>query len=493
MTGRRWLFVCSCIALVTSAFTFIVRGDVLPELGRYFAFTQSERGWVESAVFVGMALSMFGGGFVCDLLGMRRIMFLAFACHLLGSVGTIFAPELTGYDPSQSDSDFVFYWLYVASLLMGFGNGFTEVGINPLVATLYPDKKTHFLNILHAWWPGGLVIGGILAQWGVRSTFPEGAFGLEIWQTSLWLIALPTLVYGAMLIPAVFPASERVASGVSTRDMMFDCLRPLFVIWAFCMLLTASTELGTQKWLESIIQSTAGFSGTMVVVSTSGMMFFLRFFLAGPLTKVISPVGLMFVSAILSAIGLYALSYANTLASVALAALIYGLGIAYFWPTMLGVVAERFPKSGALGLSLTGSAGNLAIAFALPAIGGLADIGQVNYIQEQASEYKQELLVYNDKGEPVGLDSDKIGSLEDAAKKSPEKEPPAVLQAANSALAYGYSVALRQMSLVPTVLIVLFGAIWFYDYTRGGYKPEVLLSEAEKEELYSGGVEGPVE
>lgn len=493
MSGRRWLFVCSCIALVTSAFTFIVRGDVLPELGRYFAFTQAERGWVESAVFVGMALSMFGGGFICDLLGIRRIMFLAFVCHLLGSAGTIFAPELTGYSQSQGDNNFVFYWLYVASLLMGFGNGFTEVGINPLVATLYPDKKTHFLNILHAWWPGGLVIGGIMAQWVVRSVFPEGAMGLTIWQTSIWLIVLPTLVYGAMLIPAVFPASERVASGVSTKDMMLDCLRPLFLIWAFCMLLTASTELGTQKWLESIIRSTADFSGTMVVVCTSGMMFLLRFFLAGPLTKIISPVGLMFFSAVLSAIGLYALSYADSVEMVFLTAFIYGLGIAYFWPTMLGVVAERFPKSGALGLSLTGSAGNLAIAFAIPLIGNLADIGQVNYVQENAAQYEQELLTYNEKQEPEGLDSDKIGALKDAAEETPQEEPPEILQVANAALAYGYSVALRQVSLIPTILIVLFGAIWLYDFSRGGYKPEVLLSQEEHDELYSGGIEGPVE
>jgi MFS family permease len=250
MVNRRWLFVLSCISLITSAFTFVVRGDVLQTMGNAFDLTQAQKGSIEGAVFLGMALSMLGGGFICDFLGIKRIMCLAFACHLLGSVGTIFAPH----------SSISYPWLFAASLLMGCGNGFTEVGINPLIATLYSDRKTHYLNILHAWWPGGLAIGGITAKL-VGSGLVLGfidlpGLGLN-WQASLCLIVLPALVYGSMLIPARFPQTERVASGVSTGDMLKECVRPLFFVWGLCMLMTAATELGPQKWQESVMTSTA--------------------------------------------------------------------------------------------------------------------------------------------------------------------------------------------------------------------------------------------
>lgn len=366
MNSRRWLFVCSCIALVTSAFTFIVRGDVLQDMGNAFNFTEAEKGGVEGAVFLGMAFSMFFGGFICDVLGMKRILMLAFLSHLTGSLGTIFAPH----------NDFSYYWLYASSMLMGFGNGFTEVGINPLVATMYSDKKTHYLNILHAWWPGGLVIGGILARLvgkGLDLTFIDEIPGLGVgWQVSLCLIAGPAIVYGLMLLPAQFPQTERVASGVSTADMFKECLRPLFLVWAFCMLLTAATELGPQKWQESVIPNIAGVSGTLVLVYTSGMMFVLRHF-AGPIAHKISPVGMMAVSSVLSAVGLYLLSTATNVATVFGFATIFGLGIAYFWPTMLGFTAERFPKGGALALALMGSAGNISISQVLPLMGGVVD------------------------------------------------------------------------------------------------------------------------
>jgi MFS family permease len=179
MIRPRWLFVCSCIALVTSAFTFVVRGDILQDLGDYFRLTQEQRGGIEGAVFLGMALSMFGGGFICDLLGMKRIMWLAFFSHVLGSLGTIFAPQILAALPgSEADSGTVtYYWLFSLSFLMGCGNGFTEVAINPLAASLYPTQKTHYLNILHAWWPGGLMIGGLSAQYLVRGFFPVCSFG----------------------------------------------------------------------------------------------------------------------------------------------------------------------------------------------------------------------------------------------------------------------------------------------------------------------------
>jgi MFS family permease len=468
------LFVCSCVALITSAFTFVVRGDILQEMGNAFDLTQQQKGAIEGAVFMGMALSMLVGGFVCDFLGMKTIMFLAFGSHLVGSLATILAPH----------SDISYQWLFVSSLLMGFGNGFTEVGINPLIATLYADKKTHYLNMLHAWWPGGLVIGGLSAQFLVRGLFPDGIAGLELWQTSLCLIALPAAAYGIMLIPARFPLTERVESGISTADMFKECLRPLFLVWGFCMLLTAATELGPQKWQESVMRSTAGISGTLILVYTSGMMFVLRHF-AGPIAHKISPVGMMLGSAILAGIGLFMLSYANSAATAFGFATIFGLGIAYFWPTMLGVTAERFPKGGALALALMGSIGNLSISQVLPQMGNIVDTYAVQYVQDKGDETAaSEILKQDGAGHYTGVDPQAVEKL---PKESPTRE------IADAAQSEGYRMAFRWVSLLPAILIVIFSGVILYDRSRGGYKAEILISREEENELLAGGVQGAVE
>lgn len=473
MIDRRWLFICSCVALITSAFTFVVRGDILQEMGDAFEMTQQQKGGIEGAVFIGMALSMLVGGFICDFLGMKNIMILAFISHLVGSLATIFAPH----------SDISYQWLYVSSLLMGFGNGFTEVGINPLIATLYADKKTHYLNMLHAWWPGGLVIGGLSAQFIVRGFAAEGFAGLALWQTSLCLIALPAAAYGLMLIPAKFPLTERVESGVSTADMFKECLRPLFFVWGFCMLLTAATELGPQKWQESVMRSTAGISGTLILVYTSGMMFVLRHF-AGPLAHKLSPVGMMLGSSILSGIGLFMLSYADSAATAFGFATVFGLGIAYFWPTMLGVTAERFPKGGALALALMGSIGNLSISQVLPQMGHIVDSYAVSYVEEKDSSVAAEILKKDASGKFEGVDQAAVASL--------AKESPAAHLAAQ-AQSQGYRMAFRWVSLLPAVLIVIFSGVILYDRSRGGYKAEILISREEEDELFAGGVQGAVE
>jgi MFS family permease len=400
MNPRR-LFIASCISLITSAFTFVVRGDVLQQMGDQFAMSQTEKGSLEGAVFLGMAASMLIGGFICDVLGMKKIMFLAFFSHLIGVTATVGANFLFGKEGTLvtmgligSGSVLAFWWLFSASFLMGCGNGMVETGINPLAATLYPTKKTHVLNILHAWWPGGLVLGGLLARFvgkGIDLGFVNiNGLGWAWWQ-SIALILVPCLIYGAMLIGQKFPVTERVAAGVSTGDMMREAFRAAFLLWAFCMLLTAATELGPQKWQESVMQRTAHVSGTLILVYTSGMMFILRHF-AGPLAHAMSPVGMLTVSALLSAVGLYLLSTAETAATAFTYATIFGLGIAYFWPTMLGVTAERFPKGGALLLCLMGCVGNLSISQVLPRMGGIYDHYSVQALQQKNPHLAERLV-----------------------------------------------------------------------------------------------------
>ena len=257
----------------------------------------------------------------------------------------------------------------------------------------------------------------------------------------------------------------------------------MFLLWAFCMLLTASTELGPQKWQESVMSNIAGFSGTAILIYTSGMMFVLRHF-AGPIARALSPVGMLTVSSILSAIGLYLLSYANSAATAIAYATIFGLGIAFYWPTMLGVAAERFPRGGALILALMGTAGNASIAFIQPQMGMIVDHYSVAYVEENAPSLEQEILEFDQNDEPIAL---KIGAIE---KLPADSEAMEVVKGARR---QGFSMAFRWVSVLPTVLIFIFGAIAVSDWMRGGYKPEVLMSREEKDELYAGGAEGPVE
>lgn len=483
MINTRRLFICSCIALVTSAFTFSLHGDVMQEMGATFNFTQKQNGDIGQAIFYGMALSMFVGGFICDALGIKRIMFLALASHLVGALGMVLSKKFVG----TASTDQAYWWLYASGFLMGCGNGFTEVGINPLVATLYPREKTHFLNILHAWWPGGLVIGGLLAVFmrdvvfGHNTTQMLG--GLEYWQVVLSMIVVPALVYGFMLFGSTFPLTERVESGVTTGQMLGETLRPMFILWAICMLMTAATELGPQKWQNSVITSTANVSGTLILVYTSGMMFVLRHF-AGPIAHKLSPVGMLTGSAILAATGLYLLSFADNAVTAFGYATIFGLGIAYFWPTMLGVAAERFPKGGALILALMGTFGNISIAFVLPAMGSIADTEAVAYVQKNDPSAASQILITDDSGKATALNAKAIEEL--------PKESEAY-KVADAAKKYGFSMAFRKVSILPTILIVIFGAIAIWDKARGGYRPEILLTRQEEDELFAGGAQGPME
>ena len=278
MNPRR-LFVASCIALVASAFSFVIRQDVLPAWGRSFDLNAKQLGVIGGMAFWGMAVAMAIGSFVCDSLGMKKMLGLAFLCHLVGTVGTLATPYLAGMGVSP------YMILCISTFLVGSANGLVEIGINPLAATLYPTEKTHKLNILHAWWPGGLMIGGLLAlaiSWllglevGGAAKTPEATmFG---WQVKTALILVPMLIYGGLFLFEPFPVTERVASGVSTEEMLKQALRPMFLLWAFCMLLTASTELAPQGMQSLVLEKTAGMNGTYVLIYTSLMMFTLRHF-----------------------------------------------------------------------------------------------------------------------------------------------------------------------------------------------------------------------
>lgn len=344
------LFTVSCVALVVTAMSFALRGAAAEAWAVEFHLTHEQVGWINGTAFWGFTLAMVLGGPLCDALGLGRFAGLAFVGHLIGIGLTVFAWDYTS--------------LYAGTLVFGIANGSVEAACNPLIATLYPDNKTTKLNHFHVWFPGGIVIGGLLA-------YVLGRFGLG-WRVQFASMLLPLAAYGWLFLRQPFPRTERIQQGVSTRAMFAACLNPLFLLMVACMLLTAATELGPGQWIPSILTQ-AGASGILVLVWITGLMAVGRQF-AGTFVHRLSPPGMLFASAVVSAVGLYAMSRASG-GMLFVAATIFAVGVCFFWPTMLGHVSERFPRTGALGLAIMGGAGMLSVSFVLPIIGKFYDEG----------------------------------------------------------------------------------------------------------------------
>lgn len=343
------LFLASCIALIVTAMTFAIRAKLELEFAGAFSLTLEDIGLVFGPAFWGFTLAMIIGGPLVDILGMKRIVWIAFTTHALGIVLMIAA---TG-----------FWSLFAAVLFTGLGNGMVEAACNPLVATLYPDNKTTMLNRFHVWFPGGIVIGSLVAYLVID------ILGLP-WEVLVGTLALPLVVYGYLFLGQDLPQTERVTMGVSTSGMWKAVATPLFLFMAFCMLLTASTELGTGQRISSLLGDT-GVSAILVLAFINGIMALGRAF-AGPVVHRLSTSGMLLFSAVFSFLGLIALSYATGAMTFAAAA-VFAVGICYFWPTMLGFVSENVPESGALGLSVMGGLGMFSVSIVLPIMGGFLD------------------------------------------------------------------------------------------------------------------------
>jgi MFS family permease len=349
-TNPSRLFTASRVALVVTAMSFALRGEAAGAWAAAFHLTNEQVGWINGTAFWGFTLAMMFGGPLCDVLGLGRIIGLAFVGHLAGILLTIFAWD---------------YWsLYAGTLLFGIANGSVEAACNPLIATLYPADKTTKLNHFHVWFPGGIVIGGLLA-------FALGHAGLG-WKAQFGSLLLPLAVYGGLFLRQEFPRTERVTQGVSTGSMFASCLKPWFLFMVLCMLLTASTELGPGQWIPNILTN-AGVPGILVLAWINGLMAVGRQ-CAGTFVHRLSPPGMLLMSAVLSALGLYAMSH-STGGMLFAAATVFALGVCFFWPTMLGYVSENFPKTGALGLAIMGGAGMLSVSFVLPVMGRFYDSG----------------------------------------------------------------------------------------------------------------------
>jgi MFS family permease len=395
------LFIASCLALLVTSLTFAIRAKIEGVFSADYGLTGEEIGWAFGPAFWGFTVAMFLGGLIIDIVKTKNIVWLAFFSHLIGLILLLTAKDKT--------------MLFISNVFIGFGNGSVEAACNPLIATIYPTNKTKMLNRFHVWFPGGIVTGGVLA-WILMTQL-----GLS-WQVLTSLLFIPLALYGFLFFGQNIPETERVTSGVSFKDMLKNVSAPitiialvsfmilaasvpsikidfnstttyiiltlivvavileskvinkmslLFPVMLFGMFLTASTELGTNQWTNALLTN-AGIDPMIILVVVTGIMAVGRFF-AGPLIHKLNPTGVLLGSSIFSVIGLYSLSISEGATATLGSAILFAIGVCYFWPTMLGFVAEYIPKSGALGLSIMGGAGMVATSMVLPIMGRSID------------------------------------------------------------------------------------------------------------------------
>ena len=342
------LFVASCLALLVTSLSFGIRAGILGRLGVEFHLNVKELSIITSTAFWGFPLAVVIGGFIVDVIGMKRLLLAAFVLHLLGILLTVFASG--------------FWSLFISTLFIGMANGTVEAACNPLVATIFPTNKTTKLNHFHLWFPGGIVIGTLLV-------FLFNRIGLS-WQVQVATMIIPTLLYGYLFMQLSFPVTERVASGISTKEMYGAVVTPLFIVMFILMFGTAITELFTGQWIEVLLKNVTE-NAILILALTAGVQTLGRG-LAEPVVHRLSPTRVLLISAILSALGLYMLATVSG-NMIFVGAFIFGMGVTYFWPTMLGFVSENIPESGALGMNLMGGAGMFAVSLYMLFMGGFYD------------------------------------------------------------------------------------------------------------------------
>ncbi|MBW8324346.1 MAG: MFS transporter [Prolixibacteraceae bacterium] len=397
--NQKRLFIAACLALLVTAITFAIRAKIEGVFSADYGLTKEEIGYAFGPAFWGFAVAMFAGGFIIDIVKTRTIIWLAFGMHFIGIILLLLAKDMTS--------------LFIANVFIGFGNGSVEAACNPLIATLFPNKKTKMLNRFHVWFPGGIVIGSLLAALIMdKLNLP--------WQVLVSILFIPLAIYGFLFFGQKIPETERVSTGVSYKEMMRNVGAPftitlavifmilvatvpalseliasnnalpfiivgaiavciviegrfvnkitlLFPFIFFCMLLTASTELGTTQWINALLAKN-GIGPMIILAVVTGIMAVGRFF-AGGLIHRLNPTGVLLGSSVIATAGLFLLSLSNSATMTLISAAVFAVGVCYFWPTMIGVASEYVPKSGALGMSILGGAGFVATSMVLPIMG----------------------------------------------------------------------------------------------------------------------------
>ncbi|HTM56399.1 MAG TPA: MFS transporter [Pirellulales bacterium] len=465
MQSNRKIFWASFLTLIAAGMGFAIRGDVLSEWEREFGFTKTELGTITGGGLVGMAFTIIGFSLFADRVGYKLLLIGAFLLHVCSAAVTLAATPV--YQAAGQNAT---YWcLYVGMFMFSLANGMCEAAINPLVATLYPKQKTHYLNILHAGWPGGLILGGLLA---VGFVGPETRFYLR-WEIPMMFFLVPTLWYGMIVFKEKFPVSEARAAGVRFGEMLAEFTSIILLFLLLLHALVGYVELGTDSWVTNITKdklATIGIDSVLLLVYTAGLMFVLRFF-AGPIVERINPLGLLFVSACLGSAGLFMMG--TVLAgeagwSLLIAATVYGVGKTFLWPTMLGVVGERFPKGGALAMGAMGGVGMLSAGLlGSPGIGYTQDVFASAKLREEQPSLFEKVEAKTDNHflffKPVrGFDGTQVEKI---AATDPEQF--AVIRAASE---FGGQQALKVTSAIPATMAVGYLLLLIYFRATGGYK-----------------------
>lgn len=368
--------------------------------------------------FLGFALSLLVISPLLDRIGARRVVLFAAACYIVGPALVLLAPGAGGS---------VVPLLNAAMVIWGFGWGATEASINPVTATLFADDKTGKLNSLHAWWPAGLIVGGLL------SVVFFGSLGLD-WRVLVALPIVPGVILAIWALRYAFPQTESTVQGVPFGEMMAEPFkRPTFWIFFAIMFLTASSELAPGAWVDVALTNTVGMPGILVLVYVSAIMFVMRHF-AGWLDERFSDMGLLWMCTLPAAVGLYLLSIANSPFTALVAATAWAFGVCFMWPTMLASVSRRYPRSGPWGIGLIGFAGALAIYFVLPQLGKIYDTAKI--------------------AKAGGQDA-----FDSIAQGSPEMQ---------QVLAHASEVSFQAVAVIPVILFFVFGAVWFAERKRHG-------------------------
>jgi MFS family permease len=587
-TNEMVLFWASFLTLIAAGMGAAIRGDILAQWGREFGFTQTELGEITGMGLMGFGLTIIGFSFFADLVGYGKLMIVAFLLHAAAVITTLAAPlAFSEYGKMGA------YWcLYIGQFSFSLANGTCEAVINPLTATLFPRNRTHWLNILHAGWPGGLVLGALI---GLGFNQIPGGVG---WTVRWGVVLAPVLLYGLLMVGRRFPISEAKQLGIKPRQMMGqvgllgaavacfllglwlskDIFPGAFGLpgylgwvaalvlwlgfgwgtgfslghWMLCFLLVLHAlvgyvELGTDNWIIDIGKIFLHPDWALIAfILTNVLMFTLRFF-AGPIVHKISPVGLLFCSAVVGTIGLVLLGLPATTTTLLWlgAVTVYGIGKTFYWPTMLGVISERFPRGGAIALGFSGGVGMLSAGIlGGPVIGYQQDYAASTWLEEK-SRPTYERYKADKPNSPLpqlppvaGLDNGKVGVLnsyeelknnETDAKtegldaKLPlymdlkvfekrKKEPPEDLikrrkwwetegrpnaktdyPLVQEARLTGGKTALTWTAFVPAAMALGYLLLIFYFRLRGGYTAEVLVGHRARDEEFTGGTEGPGE
>ncbi|MCC7009996.1 MAG: MFS transporter [Acidobacteria bacterium] len=503
MTNSRRLLIASVVSIATTAFGFVVRSFLITEWGTLYNLTETQKGALSGAGLFPFAVSIILVSLVIDRIGYGRAMALAWIGHVVSAVVTMTAASYTQ--------------LYVGTLIFALANGTVEAVTNPAVATLYPKEKVKYLNILHAGWPGGLVVGGLLFI----------AMGSTSWQLKVGLFLLPAVVYGVMMLGCKFPVQERVSAGVSYADMLKEfgwagCFivayfvagavdavaqgifggpiptwlfyaiavvptlvfaatyksfgRPVFVFLLLVMILLATTELGTDSWVTDLLTPILKGDSNWVLVYTSAIMFVLRIFSSGPLVRRLTPVGLLLVCALLAAAGLVLLANAGAAAgSIFIAATLYGVGKTFFWPTTLGLVAEQFPKGGALTLSAMGGMGMIAVGvFGAPFLGALQD-QKLDEALKVSVPAVHATIAEEPRSFPLIRGLGHLGPISVGPYQPIDKAKQAALPAdeqaqVNALIAEHKQKTLVRFAVLPLMMAVAYAGLLAYFASRGGYR-----------------------